>query len=640
MHDKVGPVLARFRSVAVGDFEAQAVVFNVGDNPRMRFGHAAEFRLPVAVENHPVDMGLLRAALPAPGPGGIEVDVRGGARGVVGIEQGPDRPILAVLGQGDGRGDSRTGHIGQFLIHQLRRVGAAFADQAAIEPLFGDALELAEQVQLRLCAGVAPLGVKQVLRDVKQQRRAAQVLQVLQAQIDILADNAGVLGVRRADQIRREFEHRVRGKFRRQPFLRQLDSIPRYARKAHLQGVALGPHGAHLNRLLRRLWRGDHRPGREIEGDAEHIGVFDVEAIFFVQLVGLSPQRPADNLFAEQLGAKRAHAQHVGDGVGVPALGEHGHRHHAAHGVAEAPGFADCVHHFAQQILLADVFGLAAVAAALDDLAAKALDLVSGHGPKVFIQRIAGFELFAVDQQGSRAGEGVAVLVEVAQQRQAAVFQDARAIFALAMESRDEIVNEFRGRGVVAYHDKTRRHADAGALPQLEGFFVVSVERFERGLQFHRQAERVQGFGFAASFFRHARADMLPKVAEPGHVAAGDVVRHGHARQFDNAAFDGVHQREIAHRPGEQRALGIGDHDAGALHIGQQLGRRQFAAAVVAVRVVRLKHTQAIAYGQTRRHDQKTAGKSLALRMTHGIDGLPRDQHGHHRGFAGAGGEF
>ena len=84
----------------------------------------------------------------------------------------------------------------------------------------------------------------------------------------------------------------------------------------------------------------------------------------------------------------------------------------------------------------------------------------------------------------------------------------------------------------------------------------------------------------------------------------------------------------------------IGDNDAGALHIGQQLGRRQLAASVVAVRVVRLEHAQAVAYGQTRRHDQKTARKSFALRMTHGIDGLPRDQHRHHRGFAGAGGEL
>ena len=39
--------------------------------------------------------------------------------------------------------------------------------------------------------------------------------------------------------------------------------------------------------------------------------------------------------------------------------------------------------------------------------------------------------------------------------------------------------------------------------------------------------------------------------------AAGDIVGDRHARQFDDAAFDGIHQREIADRPGEQRALGI-----------------------------------------------------------------------------------
>ena len=30
-----------------------------------------------------------------------------------------------------------------------------------------------------------------------------------------------------------------------------------------------------------------------------------------------------------------------------------------------------------------------------------------------------------------------------------------------------------------------------------------------------------------------------------------------HARQLDDAALDGVHQREVAHRPGEERPLGI-----------------------------------------------------------------------------------
>ena len=38
---------------------------------------------------------------------------------------------------------------------------------------------------------------------------------------------------------------------------------------------------------------------------------------------------------------------------------------------------------------------------------------------------------------------------------------------------------------------------------------------------------------------------------------AGDVVGHRHAWELDDAALDGVHQREVAHRPGEQRAFGV-----------------------------------------------------------------------------------
>ena len=38
---------------------------------------------------------------------------------------------------------------------------------------------------------------------------------------------------------------------------------------------------------------------------------------------------------------------------------------------------------------------------------------------------------------------------------------------------------------------------------------------------------------------------------------AGNVVSHRDARKLDDAAFDGVHQREVAHRPREQRAFGI-----------------------------------------------------------------------------------
>ncbi len=56
---------------------------------------------------------------------------------------------------------------------------------------------------------------------------------------------------------------------------------------------------------------------------------------------------------------------------------------------------------------------------------------------------------------------------------------------------------------------------------------------------------------------RHLLADVVPEVAELGALAAGNVVGHRHARELDDAAFDGVHEREVAHRPGEERPLGV-----------------------------------------------------------------------------------
>ena len=58
-------------------------------------------------------------------------------------------------------------------------------------------------------------------------------------------------------------------------------------------------------------------------------------------------------------------------------------------------------------------------------------------------------------------------------------------------------------------------------------------------------------------FLGMSLADVLPEVAEHRHLVAGDVVGHRHARQLDDAALDGVHEREVAHRPREQRALGV-----------------------------------------------------------------------------------
>ena len=58
-------------------------------------------------------------------------------------------------------------------------------------------------------------------------------------------------------------------------------------------------------------------------------------------------------------------------------------------------------------------------------------------------------------------------------------------------------------------------------------------------------------------FFGILLAECLPQVTKFRGVAAGDVVGDRHARQFDDAAFDRVHQREVAHRPWEQRALRV-----------------------------------------------------------------------------------
>lgn len=84
----------------------------------------------------------------------------------------------------------------------------------------------------------------------------------------------------------------------------------------------------------------------------------------------------------------------------------------------------------------------------------------------------------------------------------------------------------------------------------------------------------------------------------------------------------------------------VGDHDGRAVDVGQQLGGHQFAAAVVAVRIVRLQDAQAVLDGDAGGDDQKTAAEPAAVGMADGVDGLPGDQHGHHRGLAAAGGHL
>ena len=58
-------------------------------------------------------------------------------------------------------------------------------------------------------------------------------------------------------------------------FVGQLDAVARDAGEADLQTVPFRANGVHVDRLAWRLGRRDHRRGREVEGDAEHVRVLD-----------------------------------------------------------------------------------------------------------------------------------------------------------------------------------------------------------------------------------------------------------------------------------------------------------------------------------------------------------------------------
>ena len=108
--------------------------------------------------------------------------------------------------------------------------------------------------------------------------------------------------------------------------------------------------------------------------------------------------------------------------------------------------------------------------------------------PELVVQRFAGFELFAVDQQRARTGKRVAVLVEVPEERQATVFERGRSVLILPLKARDVVVNQLRCGGVVADDDEARRHPMPSSLPQRESLCIVTVERFQRRLQLRREA--------------------------------------------------------------------------------------------------------------------------------------------------------
>ena len=179
-------------------------------------------------------------------------------------------------------GNAVTSYVGQLLIHEQRGIGAALAHEVAVEPLPGDAFQLAEEVELGRFAGVAPFGVEQALGDVKKQRGRPHVSQVFQTEIDGFADDPGVLGDGRAHQIGGQLQDGVVVELGGQPFFGQFDAVAFDAREADFERIAIGPHSLDLDGLARRLWRRNHRLGGEIEGDPQRVGIFHIEETVFI----------------------------------------------------------------------------------------------------------------------------------------------------------------------------------------------------------------------------------------------------------------------------------------------------------------------------------------------------------------------
>ena len=78
----------------------------------------------------------------------------------------------------DGRRNAFARHVSQFLVHQLGWVGATLADQLRVEPFPRNALELPEEVELRLIALITPLGNQQPLGQMIEEGRLPKVLGV------------------------------------------------------------------------------------------------------------------------------------------------------------------------------------------------------------------------------------------------------------------------------------------------------------------------------------------------------------------------------------------------------------------------------------------------------------------------------
>ncbi len=259
----------------------------------------------------------------------------------------------------------------------------------------------------------------------------------------------------------------------------QFVAIPEQPRERDLrrypafQPLHAGWHSGWNHRTSRSGTR-DERERHPID-----LGVFWLEHAFFIRCIAHASQRPAHDLLAQELGSEGANPENVRDRVGVPTLGQHRDTDDAADMLAESSLFADRVHHFPQQVLVAQFIGVPA-GEALPVLFLELLDLQRGELLELRAHCIAGFQLLAVDEDRVGAVPPLPGSVIVGEDRQLARLYDG--LFPdLFLPTCDVVEHHFRHVGVVADHDEHRRRASASPFPfllrpSLVGSLVVAVE--------------------------------------------------------------------------------------------------------------------------------------------------------------------
>src|SRR5216684_532905 len=134
----------------------------------------------------------------------------------------------------------------------------------------------------------------------------------------------------------------------------------------------------------------------------------------------------------------------MSDRVSIPALGKHRHRDDAPDSSTKLARFTDRIHDLAEQFLIGDILARPSITASFDDLAAEAVDFIRSHITEVIVERIIRFELLAIDEQRVRSRQWVqSDFVEIAEEREPSVLHPTGTVLVRAMETRDEVVNQF-----------------------------------------------------------------------------------------------------------------------------------------------------------------------------------------------------